>query len=98
MIDRDSFQVSLTMKINLISEDAGSEEEGGQMGSVNYQFGVNKVPTKAEMDAAIKESIDMFNKQLNVTDTRLVTMEDFGFASPRNLIWQFDEDAPATQD
>lgn len=91
MLERDNFQLSLSMKINLISEDAEN-----QMGSVNYQFGVNKVPTKTEIDAAVKEAIDMFNKQLNVTDTRLVTMEDFGYASPHNMIWRFDEDAPAT--
>lgn len=83
---RDEIQVTMSMKVNLISEDAD-----GQMGAVDYGFGVNKVPTKKEMDEAIKGAIAMFNEQLGVTDSRLVQLEDFGIASPKNMLWEFDQ-------
>lgn len=85
-MQKGDFQVLLSAKVNLISDKAGQE------GSVNYEFGVNQIPTKAHMDKVIRECIAVFNAQLNVDDARLVTMGDFGFAATKGMNWEFEDE------
>lgn len=81
---KDDLQVHLTATCNVISDETGKQ------GAVTYQFGVNKVPTKVEMDEVVKDCIRQFNEAAGSKDARLVTLEDFGFASTQNMEWQFD--------
>lgn len=80
---RDQLGVMISAKFNLISDDANDGE--GQQGAVESDFGVNRVPTVEEVQAALQTAIQAFNNALGVDDSRLTTMEDFGFAQPNNM-------------
>lgn len=82
---RDDLGIMISAKFNLISESAN--DGIGQRGAVESDFGVNKVPTVAEVQAFLEEAIAYFNDALGVEDTRLVTMSDFGFAESNSLRW-----------
>lgn len=82
---RNELGVMLTAKFNLVSDSANDGE--GQRGAVESDFGVNRVPTVEEVEKALQEAIEAFNNALGVSDTRLVTMGDFGIAEPRDMIW-----------
>jgi len=82
---RDQLGVMISAKFNLISDDANDGQ--GQQGAIESDFGVNRVPSLEEVEKALQTAIDYFNEALGVEDTRLVTMGDFGFAEPNNLVW-----------
>lgn len=82
---RNSLGVMMVAKINLISQDANDGE--GQQGTLEVDFGVNNVPSFEEVDAEVVKAISMFNETFGVSDTRLVTMGDYGYAHPRSLDW-----------
>lgn len=79
----DDFGVRLGITVHMRS-DAKKQE-----GSVDYQFGVAKMPTKDEVDAAIRECLTAFNSQLGVEDARITHLGDQGFARDHRLEWQF---------
>lgn len=79
---RDQIGVSLSAKFNLTSDDAG------QTGEVSFTWGVNFLPTKEDVDKALIEAVQTFNDTLNVSDARLVTLRDFGFAEPAGMGWK----------
>lgn len=64
-----------------------------QEGCVNYTFGVGKMPTKADVDAAVRECLTSINDTLGVDDARLTHLGDQGFAREFSLEWAFDEPA-----
>jgi hypothetical protein len=78
---REELGVMISAKFNLISEDADTR------GNIVSDFGINRVPTVEEVQSALEKSIAYFNEALGVEDTRLVTMGDFGFAEPRDMVW-----------
>lgn len=82
---REDLGVMISAKFNLISESANDGQ--GQQGAVESDFGVNKVPTVEQVQAALDNAIKVFNEALGVDDTRLVNMEDYGFAEPRSMQW-----------
>lgn len=82
---REDLGVMISAKFNLISDSANGGE--GQQGAVESDFGVNKVPTVEQVQAALDNAIKVFNEALGVDDTRLVNMGDFGFAEPRSMQW-----------
>lgn len=82
---REDLGVMISAKFNLISDSANDGE--GQQGAVESDFGVNKVPTLEQVQAALDNAIKVFNEALGVDDTRLVNMEDYGFAEPRSMQW-----------
>ena len=83
---RDDLQVHLTLTINF-----ASDQNEDIQGKITYQFGVNHVPTKAEIDEAIKTQLAGVNEQFGLTDARLTKMEDWGYATTRGLDWKFGE-------
>lgn len=84
---RDDLGLHLELKANLISDAKGAS------GCVTFQFGVNKVPSRHDIDNALADAIDQFNKAAGTTDARLTTMRDFGFAESRSLSWPPVEEA-----
>jgi len=50
------FGVVLSAVFNLISDKAGQEA------AVTFEFGVNKVPTQEQVEAALQESVKTLNK------------------------------------
>lgn len=87
---RDELQVHLTLTINFVSD-----ERPDIQGQITYQFGVNHIPTKAEIDEAIKTQLAGL-KDHGIPDARLTRMEDWGFATTKGLDWKFDEPASET--
>ena len=82
---REQLGVMISAKFNLISPSANDGE--GQQGTVESDFGVNRVPTVEQVQAALDNAIKVFNEALGVDDTRLVNMGDYGFAEPRSMQW-----------
>lgn len=82
---RDDLGVMITARFNLFSESANDGE--GQQGAVESDFGVNRVPSLEEVERALETAKTAFNNALGVDDARLVTMGDFGFAEPANMVW-----------
>lgn len=81
----EDFGVRVGVKVHMISK------EKQQAGSVDYQFGPGKVPTKAELDAAVRECLEAFNTGIGATDARLTTLADQGFADNGQFAWYFSD-------
>jgi hypothetical protein len=82
---REQLGVMISATYNLISDSANDGE--GQQGSIKADFGVNRIPTLEEVQASLDNAIKVFNDTLNVDDSRLINMRDFGFAEPRSMQW-----------
>ena len=82
---RDQLGIMMSIKVNLYSEKAGG------IVAIERDFGVNNLPSKAEVDAIILDSIATGNETFDVDDCRLTTMSDFGFANPKDFGWKFGE-------
>lgn len=80
---REDLGVHLDLKVNCRSDDKPEIQA-----CVAYQFGVNKMPTHAEVDVAIDECIIRFNEAAGVSDGRLSNMSDWGFAETGQLGWE----------
>lgn len=85
---RDNTGIHLRLVVNLRS--VSRSDFGVQ---ATYQFGVNQLPTQAEVEKAVNETIEKVKGQTKVEDLRLTTFEDFGLAEPANMTWPPQERA-----
>lgn len=83
---KDDLGLHLELKANLASDKLGVT------GCVTFQFGVNKMPTLADVNDALAKSIDQFNKTTGADDARLTTLRDFGFADEPSMAWPTPSD------
>lgn len=78
---KDDLGLHLELKANLTSD------QKGVTGCVTFQFGVNKLPTRDDVNDALKRSIQQFNEMAGCDDARLTTLSDFGFADVPSMGW-----------
>ena len=83
---RDSLGIHFSITVNF-SQWSEERDQFQHIGSADFQFGVNKLPTKEEADAAIETCLNQARQATGDPDLRITTMEDFGFASPRDFDW-----------
>lgn len=77
--------IEIEAKIHLRSDKAQ------QAGTVTFGFGVNHIPTKEEVDAAVKNGITSFNEALSVDDARFSDLSDYGFADMKVGDYEYSE-------
>lgn len=87
--DMADLGVVVQVVVNLASDDSE------HIAAVTYTFGVGQYPTKADVDAAIRECIEKSKPALG-PGTRITNLSDFGFAREPRVEWKFDDPAPAT--
>ena len=63
-------------------------EETGQRGKVDYQFGINKRPTKTQVDEAIVACLAQVQEAVDGKPVRMTSMGDFGLATPKDFDWK----------
>lgn len=85
MIDqiKNELGVHLDLKVN-----CRSDVREDVQACVTYGFGINKIPTHEQIDAAIDECIAQFNSAAGVSDGRLTRLSDFGLADVEGFDWK----------
>jgi hypothetical protein len=87
MQDQLGIQISAAINFSVYNDD---EDKFIHTGSLQYSWGINKLPTKEETDKVIEESLQQVADMLEISrdDIRITTLGDFGIASPANFEWK----------
>jgi hypothetical protein len=77
-----NFGIVCTIKVHLANDD-----EEGQECVVDFDHGINQVPTRAEVEAYHQQALSTVSESFPGT-WRLATLEDRGYAEPNSLKWR----------